>query len=54
MKPTAPPHSVLAYKNEPFLDSDDARPLRILAEYMEPVQAFHRQGVRGKRRFAVA
>ena len=46
MKPTAPPHGVLAYKNEPFLDSADARPLRILAEYMEPMQAFHQQGVR--------
>ncbi len=35
----------LAYKNERFLDSDDARPLRILAEYMEPLQAFRREGV---------
>ena len=32
----------LAYKNEEFLDSDDARPLRILAEYLEPMHAFHR------------
>jgi uncharacterized protein (TIGR00730 family) len=35
-------NSPLAYKNEEFLDSDDARPLRILAEYLEPMQAFHR------------
>jgi uncharacterized protein (TIGR00730 family) len=35
----------LAYKNERFLDSDDARPLRILAEYLEPLQAFHRERV---------
>jgi uncharacterized protein (TIGR00730 family) len=46
MKPTVPPRTPLAYKNEPFLDSDDARPLRILAEYMEPMQAFHQQGIR--------
>jgi uncharacterized protein (TIGR00730 family) len=32
----------LAYRNEAFLDSDDARPLRILAEYLEPMQAFRR------------
>ncbi|GEM_PF-4286509 len=25
-----------AYKNEAFLDSADARPLRILSEYLEP------------------
>jgi uncharacterized protein (TIGR00730 family) len=32
----------LAYRNEEFLDSDEARPLRILAEYLEPMQAFRR------------
>jgi uncharacterized protein (TIGR00730 family) len=36
----------LAYHNEGFLDSDDARPLRILAEYIEPMQAFERERVR--------
>jgi len=36
----------LAYRNDAFLDSDDARPLRILAEYMEPMQAFERERVR--------
>jgi len=36
----------LAYKNEEFLDSDDARPLRILAEYLEPMQAFQRARIR--------
>jgi uncharacterized protein (TIGR00730 family) len=40
------PHVPLAYENEQFLDSDDARPLRILAEYLEPMQAFHREHVR--------
>jgi len=37
----------LAYKNETFLDSDDARALRILAEYLEPQQRFHLQQVPG-------
>src|SRR5690606_16311800 len=27
----------VAYKNEAFLDSPDARPLRILSEYLEPL-----------------
>lgn len=39
------PRNPLAYRNEDFLDSDDARPLRILAEYMQPLQAFHRQHI---------
>ena len=33
----------LAYKDEAFLDSDDARPLRILAEYLQPLHAFRRE-----------
>jgi hypothetical protein len=37
-----PGRKPLAYKNERFLDSDDARPLRILAEYLEPMHAFNR------------
>ena len=36
----------LAYKNSEFLESDDARPLRILAEYLEPLASFRREGVR--------
>ncbi len=35
----------LAYKNEAFLDSDDARPLRILAEYLDPLHAFRQQKI---------
>jgi uncharacterized protein (TIGR00730 family) len=35
----------LAYRNEKFLDSEDARPLRILAEYLQPLQAFRRERV---------
>lgn len=36
----------LAYRNKDFLDSDDGRPVRILAEYMGPLRAFREQGVR--------
>jgi uncharacterized protein (TIGR00730 family) len=35
--------SLLAYKNASFLDSDEGRPLRILAEYLEPLTAFQRE-----------
>ncbi len=41
----APVSLSLAYENETFLDSDDARPLRILAEYLEPLQRFRRARV---------
>jgi uncharacterized protein (TIGR00730 family) len=40
------PPKPLAYRNQAFLDSEDGRPLRILAEYLEPLQAFHREGIR--------
>ena len=36
----------LAYLNESFLTSDEARPLRILAEYVEPLERFRRLHVR--------
>jgi uncharacterized protein (TIGR00730 family) len=45
MKPDAPAHRPLAYKDEEFLDSDDARPLRILAEYLWPLAAFRRENI---------
>ena len=35
----------IAYKDEAFIDTDDARPLRILAEYLAPLRAFRRAGV---------
>ncbi len=35
----------LAYRNQAFLDSDEARPLRILAEYLQPLHAFRRERV---------
>ena len=39
------PDPVLAYQNTTFLDSDGGRPLRILAEYIQPHQAFQREQV---------
>jgi uncharacterized protein (TIGR00730 family) len=35
----------LAYRNRTFLDSEEARPLRILAEYLQPLEAFRKQHV---------
>jgi len=35
----------LAYRDLGFLDSEAARPIRILAEYLRPLEAFQRQGV---------
>lgn len=34
-----------AYKNDSFLDSEEARPVRILAEYLGPLNAFRRQRI---------
>ncbi|MGH6719426.1 MAG: LOG family protein [Alphaproteobacteria bacterium] len=46
----APPvgrnRAVKAYRNEPFLNSRDARALRILAEYLEPASRFSRLDIR--------
>jgi len=36
----------VAYKDSDFLDSDDARPLRILAEYLGPMHAFCQENIR--------
>ena len=36
---------LLAYRDQVFLDSDAARPLRILAEYIGPLQAFARERI---------
>jgi uncharacterized protein (TIGR00730 family) len=35
----------LAYQDEAFLSSDEGRPLRILAEYLEPLQRFRRASI---------
>ncbi len=45
MKEVASEPVSVAYKNEEFLDSDDGRPVRILAEYLQPMQAFHRERI---------
>jgi hypothetical protein len=46
MKSTDLARNPVAYKNAEFLDSDDARPLRILAEYLGPMHAFRHEGIR--------
>jgi len=35
----------LAYRNDAFLDSHEGRPMRILAEYLEPLDRFHHERV---------
>ncbi len=40
-----PADPVLSYENPQFLESDDARPLRMIAEYLEPLQRFREQRV---------
>lgn len=42
----APNRRPVAYKNEEFLDSADARPLRILSEYLEPLSHFRKEKIR--------
>src|SRR5205814_7538319 len=36
---------MLTYHDRKFLDSQEARPLRILAEYLEPLHHFRRQHI---------
>lgn len=45
MTPRRPLGPSVAYENKTFLESDDARPLRILAEYLEPMRHFRRARV---------
>ncbi|HVW24403.1 MAG TPA: TIGR00730 family Rossman fold protein [Polyangiaceae bacterium] len=40
-----PNHRPLAYRNTTFLDSDDARPIRIISEYLDPLHAFREENV---------
>ncbi len=40
------PHLLVAYKNNEFLDSPAARSLRILSEYLEPLDHFRRERIR--------
>jgi uncharacterized protein (TIGR00730 family) len=44
--PTQTSTSALAYLDEGFLTSDAARPLRILAEYLGPLEAFRREQIK--------
>src|SRR3954454_6815637 len=39
------PQQPLAYLNPDFLESDDARPIRILSEYLEPLRRFKEQKI---------
>jgi uncharacterized protein (TIGR00730 family) len=41
-----PAHPHVAYLDEMFLASDEARPLRILSEYLDPLQAFRHAHIR--------
>jgi uncharacterized protein (TIGR00730 family) len=47
--PASPPpgdgRDELAYRHAGFLDSDDGRPLRILAEYLRPLSVFRRRRI---------
>src|ERR1700694_4728616 len=36
---------LVAYLNQAFLDSAEARPIRILAEYLEPLRRFKEQKI---------
>jgi uncharacterized protein (TIGR00730 family) len=45
MKPTVKPSSSLAYLDADFLEGDAARPVRILAEYLRPLEAFEREKI---------
>jgi len=38
-------HRPLAYRDQEFLESDDGRPLRLLAEYLEPLASFRRENI---------
>ena len=35
----------LSYRNREFLDSDQARPIRILAEYLQPMEVFEQEKI---------
>jgi hypothetical protein len=37
--------AIKAYKNQKFLNSPDARIIRIMAEYLEPLNRFHTHGI---------
>src|SRR5690242_21713209 len=43
--PDRPTHPQPASEQASFLESNEARPLRILAEYLEPLDRFQRAGI---------
>jgi uncharacterized protein (TIGR00730 family) len=45
MSTDRPPAAQLAYENAAFVTSDEGRPLRILAEYLEPLNRFRQAAV---------
>ena len=45
MKPSSQDQPPVAYENQEFLESDAGRPLRILAEYLEPMERFRLERV---------
>jgi uncharacterized protein (TIGR00730 family) len=45
MKQREATHPPLAYKDEKFLEGEAARPLRILAEYLQPLHCFQSEGI---------
>ena len=45
MSTTEPTDIPLAYQDMSFMEGDDARPLRILAEYIAPMHAFQRERI---------
>ena len=45
MRPTTRAHPPLAYLDSAFIESDEARPLRIIAEYLDPLATFRRERV---------
>jgi uncharacterized protein (TIGR00730 family) len=40
-----PDHQPLAYHDREFLESTDARPIRLLAEYLEPARRFRKENI---------
>src|SRR6202158_6343464 len=45
MQTNGTPDSQLTYEDKNFLNGEDGRPVRILAEYLEPLQRFRRANV---------
>jgi uncharacterized protein (TIGR00730 family) len=45
MQPDTTKSDVLAYEDEAFLASEDGRPVRILAEYLEPLHRLRRENI---------